>query len=299
MSALKRLPIRVFLATVVAVLGLGMLALPVQANHVPCYPPPPPGQSCGAHPTPTPTVSPTRSPRPTPSPIPSAEPTQTPTPAVPTPAPGPAPSEGGPGGGGNPGGGNPGGGNPGGGNPGGGNPGGGNPSDPTGNNPVPVDLGNGGSISDVQPNIGEPVTFVIGGAQPNSIVEFFLFSTPRKLGEARANANGVARLTARIPADVPPGSHTFVIKGTSADGTPLEISQPVTVLPVAAPAPAAGPLPGGSGSGGGAEAGGLARTGIPLTNGLALAALMIFAGLGALLLARRRKPTTDQRTQTS
>ena len=275
-----------FLAMAVAVVALGMLALPVQANHVPCYPPPAPGQSCGAHPTQTPTPRPTRTTRPTPSPIPSAEPTQTPTPAAPTPsaAPGPVPGEGEPGGGE---------GEPGGGNPGGGNPGGGNPGDPLGNNPVPVDLGNGGSISDAQPNIGEPVSFTITGARPFSIVEFFLFSTPRKLGEARANANGVARLTARIPADVEPGSHTFVIKGTSADGSPLEISQPVTVLPVAAPAPAAAPLPGGSGSGAGAS-GGLAGTGIPLTNGLALAGLMLSGGLAVLLMARRRKPATEE-----
>ena len=107
MSALKRRQIHAFLFTAMAALLLGSWALPVQANHVPCYPPPPPGQSCGAHPTvtpsPRPTPSGTPSPRPTPtarpseppSPIPSAEPTQTPGPAVETPgaAPGPLPSE--------------------------------------------------------------------------------------------------------------------------------------------------------------------------------------------------------------
>ncbi len=72
---------------------------------------------------------------------------------------------------------------------------------------------------------------------PGSVVHFELHSTPISLGDAIAGADGVARLTVRIPAGVPLGPHTIYGTGT-LDGVAVTATSPVQVTATATVSPA-------------------------------------------------------------
>jgi hypothetical protein len=57
-------------------------------------------------------------------------------------------------------------------------------------------------------DLGDELTLTAEGFEPGETVVFVMYSTPRILGTAVADANGVARLTTRIPQDVEMGRHT-------------------------------------------------------------------------------------------
>lgn len=67
------------------------------------------------------------------------------------------------------------------------------------------------------------------GWAAGATVTLVLRSDPRLLGSAVADANGQVTLNGRIPLDVPAGEHHLVLAGFAPDGSPRQISQPVTV----------------------------------------------------------------------
>ena len=60
---------------------------------------------------------------------------------------------------------------------------------------------------------GQRMQLVAEGFQPGESVAFYLHSDPVFLGTAVADASGVARLLADVPADTPAGAHTVVATG--------------------------------------------------------------------------------------
>jgi hypothetical protein len=117
------------------------------------------------------------------------------------------------------------------------------------------------------------MVLVAEGFEPGETVAFYLHSEPVFLGTAVAGADGSARLTVTIPADVPAGAHTvYATGGTSGRWATLAVE-----LAVPAAAPAATP------------ADELATTGA--SGGLAAAAAwaLLFVGGGLVVLARRAR----------
>jgi hypothetical protein len=120
---------------------------------------------------------------------------------------------------------------------------------------------------------GQEMVLVAEGFEPGETVAFYLHSEPVFLGTAVAGADGSARLTVTIPADVPAGAHTvYATGGTSGRWATLAVE-----LAVPAAAPAATP------------ADELATTGA--SGGLAAAAAwaLLFVGGGLVVLARRAR----------
>jgi hypothetical protein len=134
---------------------------------------------------------------------------------------------------------------------------------------------------------GQQMELVAVGFQPGETVAFYLHSEPVYLGTAVADAFGVARLMATVPADVPAGAHTVTATGGTSGrwatlavelalpvSAAVPVSAPVVVAPVAVTAPGA-----------------LAVTGsqsgvLGLTAGLLLA-----VGGGLVLVGRRVRAT--------
>lgn len=77
---------------------------------------------------------------------------------------------------------------------------------------------------------GATVTFVATGFRVGSTVTFTIFSTPRVLGTAVADANGTATLTVQLPSDLPPGDHVVKASGIDPQGNPLTVSTPITIV---------------------------------------------------------------------
>jgi len=84
-------------------------------------------------------------------------------------------------------------------------------------------LARGGSV---------PVTG--SGFAPDSTVVLYLFSTPRELVTATANAAGAIATTALVPRDLAIGRHTLQIAGLTSGGLPLNLSLGLTVATPAA-----------------------------------------------------------------
>ncbi|WP_217614363.1 Ig-like domain-containing protein [Cellulomonas sp. GbtcB1] len=117
---------------------------------------------------------------------------------------------------------------------------------------------------------GQQMQLVAEGFEPGETVAFYLHSDPVFLGTAVAGADGVARLLADIPADVPSGAHTVIATGgTSGRWATLPVE---LAVPAATPA-AADPE--------------LAVTGAQPGLVMAGAWLMLLTG-GALVLVARR-----------
>lgn len=77
---------------------------------------------------------------------------------------------------------------------------------------------------------GGSVTFNAAGFAPGSEVTAELHSDPVALGTFGADDAGTVAGTARIPADVPAGHHTFVLSGEAANGTTLVLRAALTVV---------------------------------------------------------------------
>lgn len=124
---------------------------------------------------------------------------------------------------------------------------------------------------------GQQMELVAEGFEPGETVAFYLHSDPVFLGTAVADENGVARLLADIPADVPAGAHTVIATGgTSGRWATLavELAVPAAAAPVAAAAPS----------------GDLAATGAQAGLLMAGAWTLLLAG-GALVVVARRVRT--------
>lgn len=124
---------------------------------------------------------------------------------------------------------------------------------------------------------GQQMQLVAEGFQPGETVAFYLHSDPVFLGTAVAGADGVARLLADIPADVPAGEHTVIATGGTSGRwatLPVELAVPGASTPAATAAPSA-------------TSPELAATGAQAGLVMAGAWLMLLAG-GALVLVARR-----------
>ncbi|GIG34842.1 hypothetical protein Cpa01nite_02230 [Cellulomonas pakistanensis] len=124
---------------------------------------------------------------------------------------------------------------------------------------------------------GQQMELVAEGFVPGETVAFYLHSDPVFLGTAVAGADGVARLLADIPADVPAGAHTVIATGGTSGRwatLPVELAVPAAGAP-AATAAAADPE--------------LAVTGAQSAVAMAGAWLMLLLGGGLVLVARRAR----------
>ena len=131
---------------------------------------------------------------------------------------------------------------------------------------------------------GQQMELVAVGFQPGETVAFYLHSEPVYLGTAVADAFGVARLMATVPADVPAGAHSVIATGgTSGRWATLavELALPVSAaVPVAAPVVTAPVVAA-------ANPGALAVTGSQ-SGVLGLASALLLAVGGGLVVAARR-----------
>jgi LPXTG-motif cell wall-anchored protein len=138
--------------------------------------------------------------------------------------------------------------------------------------------GNFIAVSDTTVVAGGTVT--ISGCCFVGDVTIDILSTPRRLGTATADGDGVFTATVTIPTDITPGEHTITATGQNADGSgTLVLRFPITVLG----AGAADGVRAGTGTGA------LPRTGadaFPLAQGgLAL----VLVGAAAVLSVRNRR----------
>ncbi|WP_159066884.1 LPXTG cell wall anchor domain-containing protein [Cellulomonas timonensis] len=117
------------------------------------------------------------------------------------------------------------------------------------------------------------VTVTAGGYTPGELVVFYLHSDPIFLGTAFAGADGVATLTAVLPATAPAGAHHVrAIGGTSGVWAEVPITLAAGGTVAAAGAPSLATLP---------------ATGSPASSGVLTALALIAVGT-ALTVARRR-----------
>lgn len=134
---------------------------------------------------------------------------------------------------------------------------------------------------------GQEMVLVAEGFEPGETVAFYLHSEPVFLGTAVAGADGVARLTATIPADVPAGAHTvYATGGTSGRWASLAVE---LATPAAAPAATPAATPAAPVTPAATAADELATTGA--SGGLAAAAAwaLLLVGGGLVVLARRAR----------
>jgi LPXTG-motif cell wall-anchored protein len=115
---------------------------------------------------------------------------------------------------------------------------------------------------------GQVVAFTARTFRPGTVVTFTFFSDPVRLGTATAGSNGVATLSAAIPANAAAGTHRVEATGTGSNGSPLTVSASLVV------SGARDPLP---------------KTGSDSTWPLATAGVLAVAVGGLLLLVVRRR----------
>ncbi|KQW05117.1 hypothetical protein ASC66_15765 [Leifsonia sp. Root4] len=109
------------------------------------------------------------------------------------------------------------------------------------------------------------------GFRANEDLEVTLHSDPIILGYPTATADGSFAFTVRIPAGVPAGEHTVIVRGLESGAT-AEAS--ITVLPLGSPSTGVRDL---------------ASTGVTVGTTLAVAGGALFVGLLALAFTRRRR----------
>lgn len=128
--------------------------------------------------------------------------------------------------------------------------------------------GNRGSVSaPASARPGATITIGVGTRYAGDRVSVWMFSTPTLLGTVTVAADGTVSVT--VPEDAPAGLHRIVV--TAADGTVLGWTT-ITIDPVT---------------------GELAFTGADLAAGIAAALLLLAAGVGVLVVRRRRTARTE------
>lgn len=127
------------------------------------------------------------------------------------------------------------------------------------------------------------------GAAPNGQINFVLFSHPKPLGSATADAGGAFRAGLTIPCDAEQGGHTL-----SATGPDYSQSGSVTVSGTTGACATSVTTTGGGGGGGGTTGttGTLPRTGSSSTAPLVAAGVgLVLIGSSTVVAARRRRAT--------
>jgi len=163
----------------------------------------------------------------------------------------------------------------------------------------------------VQPRlsvVGNTVIASLGGFKPRSTTLLVVRSEPRVLGEVIVDDDGVGSYRVVVPSDLPPGLHSIVVSGLTADGAEISWVVPIVVdaagvltevtvgdanavavpaLPTLPSTPAApsAPAPTGVGT---PSAGPLPATGSSPANTLTLALAAAFLGLVLWGGTRRR-----------
>ena len=84
---------------------------------------------------------------------------------------------------------------------------------------------------DVEAGDGVQVRVSGDGLLPGSRVEVWVFSTPTLVTTGTADAAGSIALTATLPSSLAEGEHTVVLRGTDADGQPIEIGSGIELGP--------------------------------------------------------------------
>lgn len=156
-----------------------------------------------------------------------------------------------------------------------------------------VSRDNAGGVSDNTPTPGQPTQVQSRGHQPNSNATIHAESTPILLGTFVADSAGVVNATVVLPASLPVGPHSIVVRGVTPSGLPLENRFPITIT--AANAAAAQGAAGGSAGGGtGVSVGGvqLPRTGGEIVAVTAVGVALVGLGGAALYAGRRRRTTS-------
>jgi hypothetical protein len=69
------------------------------------------------------------------------------------------------------------------------------------------------------------------GLLPGSRAELWVLSTPRLLATGTADDAGAIAISAALPADLPDGSHTVLLRGTDIDGLPVELGNGIEIGP--------------------------------------------------------------------
>ncbi|QGQ18684.1 hypothetical protein GC089_04760 [Cellulomonas sp. JZ18] len=139
------------------------------------------------------------------------------------------------------------------------------------------------AASTARPAAGGAVDVRAVGLHPHEEAEIWLHSAPRLLLRTRADAAGALAVRVHLPADVPAGAHTLVVRSASGvvGGVPIEVA----AVPGTATTGPSG-TSSGTASGGRTDAR-LAATGTT-TGALALTALLALAVGTASLRVRRR-----------
>jgi hypothetical protein len=118
-------------------------------------------------------------------------------------------------------------------------------------------------VADTSIDTGEAITVSFGGFTPFEFVQLVVASTPQVIGSGYANAQGVVNLTGNLPTDLTSGTHTLAVY---APGSGIGFTQSITVTALTLPTA-------GSSRGG---------------HGAQVALWVLLAGIGAILVARRR-----------
>jgi surface-anchored protein len=128
------------------------------------------------------------------------------------------------------------------------------------------------TLSTTSPRQGQVVTVQLGAEHADEWVAAWMFSTPTLLGGDWVQADAAGSIAVRIPADAPVGEHrvaVFAADGTLIGWTAVQVD------------PATGATPTDS----------LAVTGSSATPLVAVIALLLLAGAGALVISRRGRTT--------
>ena len=79
---------------------------------------------------------------------------------------------------------------------------------------------------------GDMFTVEVSGLMPGSVVDVWLFSTPKHLGSAVVGPDGVLSASFEIPSNIHVGDHTAQFDAVDADGTPLSVNTALKVAEV-------------------------------------------------------------------
>ncbi|MCX6515848.1 MAG: hypothetical protein NTZ62_04335, partial [Actinobacteria bacterium] len=85
------------------------------------------------------------------------------------------------------------------------------------------------SDGNVRLSVGDVIKLSVGGFEPGSLVEVWLFSTPTKLGSIVVQADGKIEGLFAIPAGIKSGSHRVVVSAKLANGKPTTFALGVLI----------------------------------------------------------------------
>lgn len=155
----------------------------------------------------------------------------------------------------------------------------------------PVGEGPSGSLSATTLPAGAELIISGKNFKPGTSATFSLHSDPIVLGSSAVAKDGTVTLATKVPANVPAGAHTVVIKGADAAGEAAEVSIALTVTAAGgstAAVPSASATDAASNPVAGKDTNGLANTGSASTTGFLLGLALLLAGAASVGLVRRR-----------